>query len=42
MNAPFTAPSLAAQIANLPKLNMKDLWVVLSLFVSIFFFVSLR
>ena len=28
MNAPITPPSLAAQIANLPKLAMKDLWAV--------------
>ena len=28
MNAPITPPSLAAQIANLPKLPMKDLWAV--------------
>jgi hypothetical protein len=26
MNPPLAAPSLAAQIANLPKLSMKDLW----------------
>ena len=28
MNASSTAPSLAAQIASLPNLAMKDLWVV--------------
>ena len=28
MNASTTAPSLAAQIASLPNLAMKDLWVV--------------
>jgi len=28
VNAPITPPSLAAQIANLPKLAMKDLWTV--------------
>ena len=28
MNEPITAPTLAAQIANLPKLAMNDLWSV--------------
>lgn len=28
MNSPATPPSLAAQIANLPKLAMKDLWAI--------------
>jgi hypothetical protein len=28
MNPPITGPSLAAQIANLPRLAMNDLWVI--------------
>lgn len=28
MNTPITGPSLAAQIANLPRLAMSDLWVL--------------